>query len=251
LAASPAVGLFAGAGVVHAYGYKGAILCLLGLSLALLCWSATRLPETRPADRSSPPLREVSMAMLRDAAIWRSAVLVAAFNIALYSYYTLGPFIFERLRLSAELYGYTGVILAMGSSGGAWLNKRLLARGWQGEHLTGSAAVLLLGAGITIQTTSDTTWFLLPMLLAVVAFGIAIPNVLGDALVAYHDRLGTAGAFFGLMYYLMIGAGILLVGYTQALGGTVIVCGGFALMAYIARAHRYRRGAAPASADTP
>lgn len=256
LAVSPAIGLYVGAGVVREFGYKGTTLLLFALSMALLAWTAVSLPETRPHSRSpsgshpafparsrldgtsaqasaSGARRPLCLAMLLDAAIWRSAMLVATFNVALYSYYALGPFIFERLHMSTSLYGYSGVALALGSCMGAWLNKRLLTKGVPGARLTARAALLTLGAGLSLLLTQDTPWFLASMLVVVLAFGMAIPNVLGQALNAYRGQLGAAGAWFGLAYYLMIGTGMLLVGWTQTLAGTVIACGALATVACV------------------
>ncbi len=123
------------------------------------------------------------------------------------------------------------MVLAAGSAAGAWLNKCLLKRSVAGERLTAFAAVLMLPAGIALHILQDSLQLLAPMLLVVLAVGIAIPNVLGLALASYRDQLGTAGALFGLAYYLMIGVGMLLVGCAQALGATVIVCAGLATAA--------------------
>jgi MFS family permease len=256
LAVSPAIGLYAGAWIVRQSGYKGTVLLLFALSVALLVWTAVTLPETRPSSAfparsrldgtsaqasASGSRRPLCLAMVLDAAIWRSAMLVAAFNVALYSYYALGPFIFERLHMSTSLYGYSGVALAMGSCVGAWLNKRLLTNGVPGARLTAWAAVLTLCAGLSLLSTQDTPWFLASMLIVVLAFGMAIPNVLGQALNAYRGRLGAAGAWFGLAYYLMIGTGMLLVGWTQMLAGTVIACGALATAACVCE-HRAATG---------
>ena len=59
--------------------------------------------------------------------------------------------------------------------------------------------------------------------------------------ISVHDlhrrqrRLGSAGAGFGLFYYLLIGAGLLLVGWGQALGPTLGLCGVAALLLCLAR----------------
>jgi hypothetical protein len=53
---------------------------------------------------------------------------------------------------------------------------------------------------------------------------MAIPLVLGTALGAYGHCRGTAGAIFGLAYYVLIGLGLAAVGWGQSLGGTLIVC---------------------------
>lgn len=224
LAASPAIALFTGASLVQHFGYRGMLGCLLLLSLTLWAWCWRALPETRPAAASAAPLLGTLGLMLKDLALWRAVGLVAAFNIALFSYYSLGPFIFQRLGLSAEQFGYSGAGLALGSGLGAWFNKCLLKRGIGSETLVLTAAAVALLGGCLVMLLRDSGWFVLPMLLVVSAFGMAIPNVLGSALLAYRDRLGTAGALFGLMYYLAIGAGLMLVAWVQSLEWTLLVC---------------------------
>ena len=225
LAASPAVGLFTGASLVQSFGYRGVLSGLLLLSLALWAVCLWALPETRPASMPTAALGETLRLLLRDAGIWRSVGLVAAFNIALFSYYSVGPFIFSRLGLSAADFGYSGVLLALGSGFGAWLNKRLLKRGINGGQLVLIAAGVAVLGGLLVVLLQHSWMFVWPMLLVVLAFGMAIPNVLGAALVAYQDRLGTAAALFGLLYYLVIGAGLTLVAWAQDLGWSLLVCG--------------------------
>lgn len=93
------------------------------------------------------------------------------------------------------------------------------------KQMLGDAAILLLGSALVVLALHNSVWFLAPMLLVVVAFGVAIPNVLGHALIAYKDKMGTAGALFGLMYYLMIGAGMMVTAWAQTLGETLTLCG--------------------------
>ena len=176
--------------------------------------------------------------MLRDVGIWRSVGLVAAFNIALFAYYSVGPFIFSRLGLSAAAFGDSGVLLALGSGLGAWLNKGLLKRGMNGEQLVLAAAAVALLGGVGVLMLQQSWLFVWPMLLVVLAFGMAIPNVLGVALLGYRDRLGTAAAVFGLLYYLAIGAGLSLVTWAQDLGWSLLACGLAALWLAIPRSIR-------------
>jgi MFS family permease len=230
LAASPAIGLFTGASLVEGFGYRGVVACLLFLSTALWLWCLRVLPETRPQQVTTPALFETLWRMLGDRDIWRSTLLVALFNIALFSYYSLGPFVFQRLGLSAQWFGYSGVILALGSGLGAWLNQRLLRRGVSGPQLIQLAAALVWVGASGVWLLEESLGFVLPMLLVVLGFGMAIPNILGSALASYGDRLGTAGALFGLLYYLLIGGGLMLVAWAQALGETLMVCGGLAML---------------------
>jgi len=224
LAASPAIGLFTGASLVQGFGYPGVPGGLLVLAVGLWFWCLRVLPETRPQHVASPALFETLWQMLRDRDIWRSTLLVAVFNIGLFSYYSLGSFMFERLGLSAQMFGYSGGILALGSGLGAGLNKRLLQRGSSGAQLIQVSGSLMLVGASFVWLMEDSALFVLAMLLVVLAFGMAIPNILGSALVNYGDRLGTAGALFGLLYYLLIGGGLMLAAWGQALGGTLMVC---------------------------
>ncbi|MEJ5282656.1 MFS transporter [Pseudomonas sp. MYb541] len=225
LAASPAVGLFSGATLVQYFGYRGMLTGLLLTAAGLWFACLWALPETRPAPLPTSPLGQTVGLMLRDLGVWRSVGLVAAFNIALFGYYSVGPFIFARLGLSAAEFGYSGVLLALGSGLGAWLNKALLKRGLNGEQLVLVAAGVALSGGLSVLMLQDSWLFVGPMLLVVLAFGMAIPNVLGAALVDYQDRLGTAAAVFGLLYYLAIGAGLTLVTWAQDLGWSLLTCG--------------------------
>lgn len=225
LALSPAIGLFAGAGLTRWFGYSGVMLSLLILAILLVSWSSISLTESRPGQHSKIALYSTLKTMLIDPAIWRSALLVAAFNIALLSYYAIGPFLFQRAGLDAALYGYSGAALAVGSALGAGLNRRLLQRHYSSNQLQSLAAITVTLGGAGVLALQHSLWLLAPMTAVVVAFGMAIPNVLGQALRAYSGQLGSAGAVFGLMYYLLIGAGLLLTGWHQALGYTILLCG--------------------------
>ncbi|PMW96582.1 MFS transporter [Pseudomonas sp. FW215-R2] len=229
LAASPAIGLFSGASLVQGFGYRGVLAALLLLASILWIWSWRNLPETRPSQLTSVGLFATMGDMLRDPGIWRSTLWIASFNVALFSYYSLGPFQFERLGLSGEWFGYSGVMLALASGFGAWLNKKLLQIGCRPLQLIRLAALAGLLGGIGVWLLEAHVWFVLPMLLVVLAFGMAIPNILGAALSNYTDRLGTAGALLGLFYYLLIGAGLMLAAWSQALGETLMICNLLAL----------------------
>ncbi|MDK9760163.1 MFS transporter, partial [Vibrio sp. D173a] len=179
----------------------------------------------------SVKLKPLALAMFIDRRIWLSALLVSAYNVALFSYYQLGAFTFTQIGLSNEQYGYSGVVLGLGTLIGSYLNKALLARGRTSSQLLSLAALLLLVGGIGVWFTQQQAIFLVPMMLVVMSFGIAIPNVLSKALVDYRAQIGSAGALFGLLYYLLIGAGLSFVGIGQDLGMGLTVCGLIAVLA--------------------
>ncbi|MBN2976530.1 MFS transporter [Pseudomonas fluorescens] len=224
MAASPAIGLFSGAVLVQFFGYRGMLCGLLVLVLLLWGWCVWALPETRPASLPATSMHKTVGLMFKDLGIWCSVGLVAVFNIAVFAYYSVAPFIFAQQGLSSAEFGYSGVLLALGSGLGAWLNKALLKRGMNGDQLVLTAAGIAVLGSLLVLTLQHTGLFVLPMLLVVLAFGMAIPNVLGAALMAYRDRLGTAAAVFGLLYYLAIGGGLTLVAWAQDLGWSLLVC---------------------------
>lgn len=240
LAVSPAIGMMAGSTVVSHFGYMGVFTGLALLALVLFGWSAAQLPESRPQHVATAPLIQTLLMMLRDPAIWRTAVLVALFNLGLFGYYQLAPFDFERLGLSTDMFGYSGLLLAFGVVLGSLLNRRLIQHGWSSERLVLAAAVLTLIGGIFVMKLASSWLFVLPMIVVVLAYGIAIPNILARALASYGDRLGTAGALLGLFYYLMLGGGLILAAWSQQLG-LVLVCCGVIAVPLAAASHRQAR----------
>ncbi len=235
LAISPAIGMVAGAVLTSFWSYQGVFSGLAILAALLVSWSAIALPETRPKDVKIAPLLQTLIIMLMDKAIWRAALLIALFNVCLFSYYQLAPFNFERLGLSTELFGFSGLLLALGVGMGSWLNKYLLQKGWRESRLVLLAALLALTGGSMVAAMANTIWFILPMVMVVMSYGIAIPNILASALTHYADRVGTAGALFGLLYYLLLGVGLTVAGWSQKLGVVLMCSAGLALLFAVQR----------------
>lgn len=198
LSLSPVLGLVSGGLLADGLGYLGVFGALLALAIGLLLMACWQLPETRPATTQRVALWPLACRMVRDTGLWRSAALVALFNTMLFGYYSLAPFLFAGLGLSAGEFGYSGIVLASGSSWLVWASQASL-------------------------------WFLLPMMVVVVAFGLAIPNVLSQALLAYREVAGSAGALFGLGYYLLLSLGLAVAASLQDLGLLLGGCGLLAL----------------------
>ncbi|BDP37881.1 MULTISPECIES: multidrug effflux MFS transporter [Vibrio] len=215
-------------------GYQTVFFTLFFMALGLFVYNAFKLPETQIQKQ---PLNIGSLLgrMLRDAQIWQSTLLVALYNIALFSYYQLGAFTFEALGFSSSEFGYSGVVLGLGTFVGSLLNKFLLGKGRTQTSLLWIASILLLAGGFGVFWAQTSIWFLVPMLLVVMAFGIAIPNVLSAALVDYKQQAGSAGAVFGLMYYLLIGSGLGLAGIIQNLGVVQTSCAVTVLLVTMSR----------------
>ncbi|MFM4944572.1 multidrug effflux MFS transporter [Aeromonas bivalvium] len=229
LSLSPVLGLVSGGLLAERLGYLGVFSGLLVLAAVLLLVAGRWLPETRPATTLRVALWPLACRMMKDGGLWRSALLVALFNTMLFGYYSLAPFLFAGLGLSTGEFGYSGILLALATLLGSLLNRRLLGAGWSPASLVRLAASLALVAGLLVWASQDSLWFLLPMMGVVVAFGIAIPNVLSQALLAYREVAGSAGALFGLAYYLLLGLGLAVAAGLQDLGLLITGCGLLAL----------------------
>ncbi|MEZ2759897.1 multidrug effflux MFS transporter [Providencia vermicola] len=218
LAISPALGMLSGAGLVSLGGYRGVFIGLAILAVVLLLWSIYRLPETRPENVIKVPFVETFFRMITDKEIMRNVILIAFFNINLFSYYQLAPFSFEQLMLTQQQFGLTGILLALGVGLGSMINRHLLAKKHTSEQLVKLSSVISLVSSCAVFALMDSVWFVLPVIGVVIGYGIAIPNILAHALNRYSDRKGTAGAILGLLYYIGLAIGLVVAGWSQHLG---------------------------------
>lgn len=221
LAMSPVFGLLSGGWLVSLYGHTGVFTALVVLAIVLLLLTAVVLPETRPDNTSGPHFGGLASRMMRDGALRRNAMLVALLNTMLFSYYSLAPFLFGQLGWSDRPFGWTGGLLALASLSGSLLNRKLLTSSLLPEQLVRHACALALLSGVAAWWLQHSAWILVPVAGVVVAYGIAIPNVLSQALRHYREQ---AGALFGLSYYLLLGIMLGLAGMVQQLGVVLTVC---------------------------
>ncbi|MCW8336268.1 MFS transporter, partial [Vibrio paucivorans] len=222
LSISPVLGMGLGGYLVDWNGYQAVFfaLCILALALGAACF--VMLPETKPSQLSKPNLGFIAKKLFSDMDIWFSAGLVACFNVALFNYYLQGPFMFKSLGLSSVDFGHSGIALAIGTFAGSIANKQLIKLGIESNKLIVIAVAISMCGAIGVHTLSSSIVFLLPMILVVIGFGIGIPNILSRALIGYKDAVGSAGALFGLMYYLMIGLGLFVAAKVQSLGMVLV-----------------------------
>ena len=224
LAVSPVFGLVSGGWLVSLYGHTGVFVALIIMAIVLLTLTAILLPETRSANTSGARFGGLVYQMARDGRLWKNAMLVALLNTMLFSYYSLAPFLFGQLGWSARAFGWTGILLAFASLAGSLWNRKLLSIGLSPGKLVRNACALALLSGITAWVLQQSVWILLPVAGVVIAYGIAIPNVLSQALSQYRSQAGAAGALFGLVYYLLLGMMLGLAGIVQQLGLVLTAC---------------------------
>ncbi|HGM5489447.1 TPA: MFS transporter [Serratia fonticola] len=223
LSISPILGMLSGGMLVLWGGHLAIFIAQGAFAVLLLIWCWRTLPETRQRT-TSIALVPCLVEMLRDKQIWCSALLIASFNVMAFSYFSLAPFIFQRLGLSSEQFGYSGIVLAIGSLCGAAANRYLLQYGLCAYRQIQLASLLALLAALSAWYWQTSLLILLPCMAITVAFGLAIPNILSQALTHYRNRLGAAGAVLGLLYYLLIAGGLALTAMGQHLPLTLFAC---------------------------
>ncbi|WP_404764809.1 multidrug effflux MFS transporter [Vibrio alginolyticus] len=226
---SPVVGMLLGGQLTALGGYRYVFFALFLIALVLLAYNVVKLPETQK-EQTPVRLHQLSWKMVRDARIWRSGLLVALYNIALFSYYQLGAFTFSVLGYNSEQFGYSGMVLGLGTLLGSYLNKSLVSKNVRKSQLLWFSAILISVGSVGVLILNQSIWFVAPMVLVVMSYGIAIPNILSDALVNYKQQVGSAGALFGLMYYIMIGTGLAMAGTVQNLGVVLLSCSCLAIL---------------------
>lgn len=232
LSISPIIGLLLGGITTNILGYLGIFSLLAILSLILFTTSFYKLPETKKDDSniSFNTVRILASEMYRDITIWRYALLIMSFNVLLFSYYTYAPFIFEKAGFNSTIYGYSGILLALGSFIGSYFNKYCITKGVHPFTLIKGSATLAILNAILIFLIQDSLFFLLPITFIVSSFGIAIPNILSLSLVKYKSSIGTAGALFGLLYYLLIGFGLFISNYLNNYTSVLLIFSIIALL---------------------
>ena len=233
LSLSPVLGLLSGGQLASGFGYLGVFSGLLVLAVGLLLVTCLQLPETRPATSQRVALWPLACRMMKDGGLWRSAMLVAPVQHHAVWLLQSGPLPVCRIGI-----GHRRVWL-FGDLAGAGDSARQPAQ--QASAGEGVAAVisgqigLCSGAGCRaagygrLRPASGPV-ALLPMMGVVIAFGLAIPNVLSQALLAYREVAGSAGALFGLGYYLLLSLGLAVAAGLQDLGLLLSGCGLLALI---------------------
>ena len=232
LAVSPAIGVLTGSVLVNKFDYYGVFIGLIVLAVVLIGFTFIRLPETKPKNIHITPLKQAFAVMLKDCDIWHSALFVALFNVSLFSYYQTAAFMFDYMNISTTMFGFTGVVISLGVGIGALVNRYCASHQWSFQECMFLAISLHVVASFGVYQLQTTFWLLIPMMIIVMSYGIAIPNILARALRNYSDYIGTSGAILGLMYDVLLGLGLVLTGMKQNLGLTLSLVSVLIILTY-------------------
>ncbi len=213
LAFTPAIGPLIGGWIDQSLGFRAVFFTLVVMSVAIFMYTFVSLPETRVSKPSNINTLSVAKRLVYDSKIWAFGFLIGTTNGIIFSYYAEAPFIFiEFFHMSPGMFGFFGIFVAMSSIFGAMFSKKLLTR-FPAEKIiligtTVTAVGAVLFTGLAFYGMSPSVIFLGLMVVCIfillLGIGMAIPNCLSLALINYSDVLGTAGAIFGLGYYVIV-----------------------------------------------
>lgn len=226
LSISPVIGMITGSLLASFTGYQGIFITLYLLAVLFYILSRKKISETyQPGKKINiSTLAGLLSRMLKDYEIIRCCLLIMSFNVLLFSYYSLAPFIFREQQYSPYIFGYSSVILGIGTFAGAQFNRFLLCRNISPENLIRMGTLGAFFASAAVWGLIDKgIYFMIPYFFIVMAFSISIPNILSTALLRYKNETGSAGALLGLLYYILIGSGLISIGYIQNLGAACFI----------------------------
>ena len=234
LSISPIIGMTTGSVLATSIGHQGVFITLYLLAVLFYILSRKRISETNHSGKeiNIRTLFNLLKRMLGDWEIIKCCLLIMSFNVLLFSYYSLAPFIFKEQQYSSYIFGYSSIILAAGTFTGAKLNRFLLLKNISPKILVNGSIIGAFSASAFVWILMDYgIYFLIPYFFIVMAFSMAIPNILSTALIHYKNETGSAGALLGLIYYVLIGLGLVSIGWIQNLGISCMIFSGIGVLA--------------------
>ena len=211
IAISPSIGLFLGGVLTQWHGYV-AVFYFLAISSGLLCIvTAVLSTETLSQKPTPPPIVKVVKQLLSDRKVIGYAALITGYNLLIFSYYLKSPFLFVQHPTALTWLPYTGILFSIGALLGVMLNRYCLNHTqlkWvqlnSKQLLLMSALICLAASGLSFKL-ANSAYFFVPMILLMLAYSMAIPILLAQALSHYVNYKGIAGAVLGFIYYIAIG----------------------------------------------
>ena len=225
--------------------------------LAILLWVFRRLPETHAEAGRPESLRGLlrGFAQLLGSARFVGYVGHTAFSsVVFFSFISGAPYLMvNTLGRPATEYGLWFVLLSAGFMTGNFVAIRTSGRFPQiGLMLAGSVLALVsisvAIAFVLADALSPATLFL-PVSLAMIGNGLAMPNAQAGAISVFPHRAGTASGFSGFAQMTVAAAATQVVGVLQdgtawPMLGCMAVGGSGALAAIVLAARSERRGLA-------
>ncbi len=241
---APAIAPVLGGLLLNAFGWRSVFWVLLVLVLALLWWSARKLPETLPVhDRLS----------LAPHRLWRSYVSVVrhpeflllasipALNFAAFFVYIASApaYLIDLLGVSSYGFAWLFVPMIAGIMIGAMISGRLAGR--LSPRDTVRLGYLLMFAGVAAQlavawwVTPTVPWHVLPIMLFTTGSAVVMPSTTLLLLDLFPNMRGLVSSLQGFMHFALaaINAGTISPFLAQSLKGLALGMAGFSILSLV------------------
>jgi Bcr/CflA subfamily drug resistance transporter len=218
IAFSIALGPFIGGYLTQWFNWRSNFLLLVLLGAVLIVSCALKLPETRNAPIAQrEKILAVAVKLLHDKHVLICIWLVGVVNGFMFSYFAEAPFIFIHvLKVTPSIYGWLSIGIALAALLGSITSRRLVGKLSTQQLIRIGCACMAVGSGILTLIVSagwivsqhqllSLVLLMLPLMLVIYGgFGFVIPMTLSTALQKHQASIGTAGALFGLSYYVLV-----------------------------------------------
>jgi len=207
---APVLAPLAGGWISVHLGWRALFWAQAGFGLAALAAAALWLKESRPEEtarqaRSETPFAAY-LALLGDRRVMGYVLAGGLGSATLFTYIAASPsVVIGKYGVAPQLFGLVFGINAIGIIGAAQLN-RLLSRRWSHLQTLRGANLIAAGAAVVTSIAAVTGAFgawgvLVPLFVALAAFGVAPPNALAGAMEAGGRRAGATSAIYGFLQY--------------------------------------------------
>lgn len=233
------------------FGWRAIFAVMVMMGCAVLFYSASRLPETRPqgvTPASVGALIRGFPILLKDRRFLGYALAMSFTSAAFFAFIAGAPYIVvEVMGRTPEVYGVYFMANALGYMAGNFLSGRYARRMGADRLVTIGTALSVFSVISEVGVMSVMAWtpatLFLPLALNAVGNGLTLPGATAAALSVRPDMTGTAagltGAFqlgLGALMALLVGATVQIWPASLVAVMGFCVCAGFAAHAWGRRA---------------
>ncbi|WP_275561336.1 multidrug effflux MFS transporter [Streptomyces sp. 5-6(2022)] len=197
---APVVAPLLGSVLAGAIGWRGVLLVLAALAVAMLAGSAVIVRESLPPERRGTAQRGGFRLLGRRAYGSATGTLVFSFAV-LMAYISASPFLYQTvIGVGAVPYGLLFALNALGLVASSALSSRLLHRVEPRRIVTIGVTWLLIASLALLAlalTPLGPVWLTVPLFFAVASLGFILGPAMALALDAVPDAAGTGSAVVG------------------------------------------------------
>lgn len=205
--------------------WRAIFWCLSAIGMVCLAAVIWRMPETQKTEHiQSLQLGRIMatyLRLLRDMRFLAYALIGGLSLGGMFAYIAGSPFVFINLfGFAPDVYALFFGLTAFGFVATAQVNGRLIPRFGPARLLSVGTAVFAVGSGALVVTASTgwggVTGFVIPVVAAISALGLMLPNTSALALAPFPAVAGSASALLGAIQFTFAAIAAALMGAIHA-----------------------------------